>query len=67
LRNFAITELLLTLSSREEMIMIATSIQLMWNTFMEIIPFVLGGILFFVVITSVITVEHLLRKKQELV
>ncbi len=66
LRNFAITELLLTLSSREEVISIATSIQLMWNTFMEIIPFVLGGIVLFVVISTLITIEHLLQKKQEL-
>ena len=66
LRNFAITELLLTLSSREEMISIATAIQQMWNTFMEIIPFVLVGIIIFVIISSLITIEHLLQKKQEL-
>jgi len=67
LRNFAITELLLTLSSREEVIIIATSIQEMWNIFMEIIPFVLAGIIAFVVISSLITIEYLLQKKQELV
>ncbi len=67
LRNFTITELLLTLSSREEMVSIATSIQLMWDTFMEIIPFVLGGIILFVTISTIITIEHLLQKKQNLV
>ncbi len=66
LRNFAITELLLTLSSREEMISIANAIQQMWNTFMEVIPFALGGIIIFVIISSLITIEHLLQKKQEL-
>ncbi len=66
LRNIAITQLLLTLSSREEMIIIAQSIQAMWDTFMEIIPFILGGITLFVTITTLITVEHLLQKKQDL-
>ncbi len=63
LRQISITEMLTIFSSYNEKIIMAQSMNEMWNNFLQFLPIIVGIIIIFTIISSFITLEKLLRKK----
>lgn len=63
LRYVALNEMMSLFSSREEMIAMALTLNSMWAEFLGYIPFILGGIFILIFISSYLTLETLLRKR----
>lgn len=63
LRYTALSEMMTVFSSLEEKIIMAQSINSMWNEFLYFLPAIIGIILLFTIISSFITLEKLLQKK----